>query len=455
MRLTQASRSLVMLVVFALVLLFPGFVSADQNSTAARPRIMLTELTSPAGDTVAKQLASTITSSLDLVMRLTGTLTVERADFLAPTLAFDRALQYYLQNGVDGAVFGAVAPAPGGAYTIDLEVWNGAQAEKRPTEVKQTISNLLASFDIADKMSLQVASTVVGRKLTEGRLVVKNVGGLSSYSVYADGHLLGRNRSEFRLLTGEREIIIAKPGALGDEPLGTFHVEIKQGETTTVALVQATEPEAVQTPTPEPTNQPAAAPAASVPTKAATETSHRPSSSPEAAALKRFSMGVNLGQTVTIAVLSKALSGGITLYIPVEIDAAFALSRRFALSGEFLYRLEQDGTYFNTQELGVALGPTYVSGGLRGFFATARVGLAYASGIDYNNEAYQRLDLLLQPEVGVFVPLPMDVALTVGLGMQSLVLISENPVRTWSWNALGVMSHGYLPVLDLSLGFEL
>jgi len=154
MRLTQASRSLVMLVVFALVLLFPGFVSADQNSTAARPRIMLTELTSPAGDTVAKQLASTITSSLDLVMRLTGTLTVERADFLAPTLAFDRALQYYLQNGVDGAVFGAVAPAPGGAYTIDLEVWNGAQAEKRPTEVKQTISNLLASFDIADEMSL-------------------------------------------------------------------------------------------------------------------------------------------------------------------------------------------------------------------------------------------------------------------------------------------------------------
>ena len=213
--------------------------AAQAAGSSTHPLIVLTELTAPSGDTVAEKLSSTISASLELVMRLTGSLKVERADFLTPTLSFSRALEYYRQIGAGGAVFGSVTPTSSGGYAVLLEVWNGEKPQAKPVVISRKITNLLSSFGIADRLSLEVASTVVGRKLEEGTLVVTHLGGLSEYSVYADGHLLGRNEAEFRLLTGKREIVVAKPGIIGDEPVEVFHVEIRQGQTTTVALANA------------------------------------------------------------------------------------------------------------------------------------------------------------------------------------------------------------------------
>ena len=392
-------------------------------------------------------------------MRMTGTLTVERADFLTPTRAFDRARRYYRQTGADGAGFGSISSVPGGGYKIDLEVWNASKANAAPTQVVRTITNVLDSFDIADEISLEVASTVVGRKLSEGTLVVENVGQLPSYSVYADGHLLGRNKNEFRLLTGERKIIIAKPGSLGDEPLATFQVDIAQDKTVTIALGGSpAKPAAQKTAKSPAAPAPSAAPPAqsvSPPTPSVQAPPRSPVPSQAKVRPKRLALTANLGQTVALTLASQAVSGGLTLYFPVEFDADYAIAEHLAVSGELLYRFERDGPFFNTSEIGFAVGPTLISGGLQGFFATARIGLAYARGVDYNNATYVRLDLVLQPEVGVFIPLPFDAALKIGLGMQSLLLITDSPKNTWSSNALFALSHYYLPLLDLSVGFEL
>ena len=229
----------VVVLTLVLPLVAPLAAFAKHSPSAGDPTIVLTALIAPAGDPVAERLASTITSSLDLVMHLTGSLTVQRADFLVPTLFLHRAVEYYRQVGADGAVFGSVTPDPNGSYTIDLEVWSAAKANGKPVVVRRTISNLLSSFDVADSMSLRVASTIVGRKLAEGTLLVKNVASLPSFSVYADGHLLGRNQTEFHVLTGRREIIVAKPGQLGDVPVEAFRVDIRQGATTSVALTVA------------------------------------------------------------------------------------------------------------------------------------------------------------------------------------------------------------------------
>lgn len=209
---------------------------ANQATASNKPLVILTELSAPSGDTVATQLASTVTSSIGLVMRLTGALRVERVDFLAPSVAFDRALKYYHQANANGAVFGTVKPGVGGSYTIDLTVWNPADTANPTHTIRRRISDLLSSFTIADRLSLEVASTVVGKRLSEGTLVVADVGHLPSYAIYADGHLLGRNRTTYQVLTGKRTIIVAKPGQLGDVPIATFHITIRPGATTTVDL---------------------------------------------------------------------------------------------------------------------------------------------------------------------------------------------------------------------------
>ena len=220
---------------------FPAFSQQPQAATAgapSKPLVVLTRMWSPPGDTVAGALASTITDSLDLVLHLTGSVTVHRADFLDPTISFDRSVQYYKQAVAEEAVYGSITAAPKGGYAVDLEIWNLNLS--KALSIHREISDLLSSFDLADELALQVGSTVVGRKLSEGTLVVTGTEKLPNFSVYADGQLLGQNQNKFRLLTGVREIIIAKPGQLGGIPLQTFHVDITSGGTTTVVFSEGT-----------------------------------------------------------------------------------------------------------------------------------------------------------------------------------------------------------------------
>ncbi|HUX21091.1 MAG TPA: hypothetical protein VMW69_07605 [Spirochaetia bacterium] len=234
------------------LILTTGSVFGQQNGPNPKPLIILTSLSSPAGDTVAEKLAATVTTSIDLMMRLTGSLIVHQVDYLSPTTAFDRAVKYYQDVKADGAVFGSVSAAGVGGYTIGLSIWNAAASDGEPAVLRRTISDLRASFDLADELSLNVASTIIGRRLAEGTLMVQGDSSLPQFSVYANGHLLGRDRTEFRLLTGNWTIVVAKPGQLGDEPVQTFAVEIRNGRTSTVALSEVAPKSAAPTKLPTP-----------------------------------------------------------------------------------------------------------------------------------------------------------------------------------------------------------
>lgn len=215
-----------------------GFCQQPQSSQAG-PIIVLTSLNAPEDDTLATKLADTITSSIELVMRLAGGVVVKRADFLTPSLSLQRAELYYKQEGAAGAVFGSVVPASGGAYVATLDIWSSSRSSENPVSFKRTIENPLEIFDISDELSLMAGSSVVGRALTSGTLVLKNTGYLSHYSVYVDGELLGRDRTSFQVLTGPRRIVVAKPGGpLGDEPVEEFEVLIHDHQTTEVTLTE-------------------------------------------------------------------------------------------------------------------------------------------------------------------------------------------------------------------------
>ena len=93
----------------------------------------------------------------------------------------------------------------------------------------------------------------------------------------------------------------------------------------------------------------------------------------------------------------------------------------------------------------------FTSNHLNGFFADCKVGFAFAFGQDYHYNDYVRTDFVLQPEVGYFLTLAGRFTMSVGLGMQSLLKIAENPKSAW----IDVTNYErYLPVLNVSLGIK-
>lgn len=233
------------LAIFVVMVLQPSFAMAQASEKQAPPHVVLTGLKAPPGDLVAARVASTITSSLALILRLTNTVTVERADFLTPKYSLPTVIGYYDKVDAAAAVFGTVEPVPTGGYTINVQIWNKEKPNAPLQSFTKTIGNVLSSFSVVDELSLQVASSVVGRKLQVGTLVVDNTSSLPDFAVYADGQLLGRNQSSFSVLTGKHEVIVAKPGPLGDQPVELFHVDIKSKERTVIALKKKEKPPTV------------------------------------------------------------------------------------------------------------------------------------------------------------------------------------------------------------------
>jgi hypothetical protein len=70
-----------------------------------------------------------------------------------------------------------------------------------------------------------------------------------------------------------------------------------------------------------------------------------------------------------------------------------------------IYRRESDGTYFDTVEISIAAGPAFYLDRLKSLFASVEFGFGEAAGSDYEDNDYTRLDLVIQPEASVFVPI--------------------------------------------------
>jgi hypothetical protein len=169
--------------------------------------------------------------------------------------------------------------------------------------------------------------------------------------------------------------------------------------------------------------------------------------------------GVNLGHALAVDLISKTMSNSVE-YLPIHVDFHFDYSRNFGLAGSLIYRKEVDGNSFATQEFGIAAGPAFYLDRLKSLFASMKLGVGCASGTDYLDRGYTRFDFIIQPEVGTFVPIVDHFRMTLGIGLQTLLLISESPSRYsgnygWDWKNIGMMSHYYLPVLNVGFGVTL
>ena len=167
-------------------------------------------------------------------------------------------------------------------------------------------------------------------------------------------------------------------------------------------------------------------------------------------------VGFNAGQACVVSTITLTSYDNV-LYMPLHFNAFRSLSKNFALSGLLLFRSEKDYEFL-THEFGFAVGPCYTTNYLNGLAIDCKAGFAFALGHDYSYNDYTRADILIQPEVTYFLPFSGKFTMMVGLGVQSLVKITESPRREntgWDWDNNGKLSHYFLPVLNISIGFKL
>jgi hypothetical protein len=167
-------------------------------------------------------------------------------------------------------------------------------------------------------------------------------------------------------------------------------------------------------------------------------------------------VGINVAHSVVVSGISTIIGDNV-LYFPIHFDFQFALSNSFGLSGLLMYRYEKDGTYFRTNEIGFAIGPRFSLSkkGVEGFYVACQIGAGFCSGKEYSDSDYYRIDLIIYPEIGYVIPTSGKFGITIGIGLQTLLPIVEDYTGDiWVWKDIGNLSHYYLPVLKLSIGFK-
>jgi hypothetical protein len=162
--------------------------------------------------------------------------------------------------------------------------------------------------------------------------------------------------------------------------------------------------------------------------------------------------GINVLHTALITLISTSLSDT-TEYLPIHLYYDHAFTQNWGVAALGFYRLDNDSN-FRTNELGFAIGPRFSFDFIKGLYTDCKVGLGYAFGVDYMGADYSRLDLVIEPEVGYTLIIGRFFSLTFGIGLQTLIMITEAPSRSgaWDWNYMGRLSHYYLPVANFSLG---
>lgn len=218
---------------------------------------------SPA-DRRAAELAGTVTEVLELNLRLAAAQRVERADFIFPHRFPDRATGYYREVGADGAVYGVVEAAPAGDLLVRRYLWRpagkaavgredadagrGETGDRAGTESREyripteAVADESSLMEAAEEIALEAISRLLNTPVQLASLEIANAETLGDFGVYLDGTLLGRNRSRFQVAAGRRELILTRPGTLGETPIERREILLEADGATRISL--ATEPEA-------------------------------------------------------------------------------------------------------------------------------------------------------------------------------------------------------------------
>jgi hypothetical protein len=184
--------------------------------------------------TTARQLSGTIAESLELTLRLANVRPIVRADFLTPEESLEATAAYYQREALASAVFGEIEALETGGFRVSATIWT-SEGEQTDS-IEREIDSVFGIFGFADELALDIASVVVGRDLVFGTVRINGAARLGDFGVYVDGQLVSRGSSRVEVLSGSREITIAAPGPLGDQPVERFEVEVPEEDSVELAM---------------------------------------------------------------------------------------------------------------------------------------------------------------------------------------------------------------------------
>ena len=189
----------------------------------------------------------------------------------------------------------------------------------------------------------------------------------------------------------------------------------------------------------------------------------------------RFSMTYNIGETAAFTLANKLfIKKPKLIYLPLHFDANLKLKDWLALSLALVYRYEdyqaplsssttelrptQIWTKYN--EIFALAGPRFspLKTGIEGFYVSTRAGLGVAFSPKYWN-----LSLLMQPEIGyTFAFTNPGFNLNLGLGMLFNLPFYEKLDFAVPWsknyksiNALQIIVHNAIPIINIGIGFNI
>ncbi len=168
-----------------------------------------------------------------------------------------------------------------------------------------------------------------------------------------------------------------------------------------------------------------------------------------------FALGFNLVQFLLETAGSTAVKDSSLVTVPIETHASFG--GIWGLGGSLLIRSVKDGLVRYDTGFALGIGPRlgFFGDGVEGMFLTVKLGVGYAAGKNYQGQDYNRVDLLVQPEIGyAFAWGAPGFFLGLGAGLRSLIPVSENP-GSLNFNAIGKLLHYYTPLINGTVGFDI
>ncbi len=215
-----------------------GPIWAQTRTTAPSPVLVLTQIRAPQGNAAASSAVAALTRELFLFLSLSTDYTVHEADFIAPTLSIDRAQLYYQKVGARIAVFGTMTSTELGDFSVRLSVWDNRMGTPKTSTLTEAVPSANPSHAVVNLIDKLMKSIGAGTASVATVEMIKSTQ-LKKFAIYVDGVLAARNRSAILVPAGDRRVMVAIPGSLGDQPFFSSPVHLSSGQTKRIEISTA------------------------------------------------------------------------------------------------------------------------------------------------------------------------------------------------------------------------
>lgn len=218
--------------------LSPLPVSAEDVAASGKPRVAVFGFLNLTGDSAFTIPTETATENITFSLRLLNRYETVATDMILRDLSDTRLAQYCALNGLDFILYGTLTRNPDGRQSYELSIFD---RKKGRTTVRETAQgeSVMDVFDVADRLSVSVLGSIIGRRLSFGSIRLENANKQVEFDAFIDGVAVPSGGGAIdRVPEGSHSVRLVRKG---DVPQGArkaldFAVTVKEGETAMVSF---------------------------------------------------------------------------------------------------------------------------------------------------------------------------------------------------------------------------